>query len=368
MAVVRVAHVVGKMSGGGVESAVMNYYRHIDRAQIQFDFLVDSDSTIVPSDEINRLGGRVIEIPPYQEQFAYQKTLIDLFRNEQWPIVESHVNALSVFPLHAAKKAGVPVRIAHSHSTSGKGEHKKNLVKTLLKPFANVYPTNRVACSRAAGEWLFGSEANFDIVYNAIELDRFKFDAETRAKTRAALGLSDDALVVGHIGRFTEQKNQSFLVQAFVEVARRRPESVLVLVGTGVQRTSVEEMVRSRGLLDRVKFLGQRRDADRLYQAMDVFALPSLYEGLGIVAIEAQRSGLPCVVSDRITREVDLTGTVEFLPIDDPHSWSMRLAAAVTRSNRSVNPLAFQQYEIGRSAALLARRYRELARCAGRIS
>ena len=130
---IRVAQVVGKMVGGGVEAVVMNYYRHIDRSKVQFDFLVDSDSTLVPREEIESLGGRIFEIPPYQHAIEYQRELQSLFTQEGWKIVHSHINALSVFPLRAAKKAGVPVRIAHSHSTSGKGEFAKNALKDCFR-------------------------------------------------------------------------------------------------------------------------------------------------------------------------------------------------------------------------------------------
>ena len=202
---VRVAHVMGKMVGGGVEAVVMNYYRHIDRSRVQFDFLVDEDSAFVPREEIGSLGGRVFEVPPYQRPFAYARSLESLFADEGWPIVHSHVNALSVFPLRVAARAGVPVRIAHSHSTAGKGEPVKNALKRLLRTQANRYPTHRLACSRYAGEWLFGEGAGFDVLYNAIELDRFPFNAEVRAEARADLGLVGDELAVGHVGRFMAQ-------------------------------------------------------------------------------------------------------------------------------------------------------------------
>ena len=153
---IRVAQIMGYMDGGGVEQVVMNYYRHIDRSRVQFDFLVCEGSGMVPSDEIEALGGRVFMVPGYRRLPRYMAELERLFREERWPIVHSHVNALSVFPLRAAKKAGVPVRIAHSHSTAGKGEPVKNAAKAVLKCFANVYPTHRMACSRYAGEWLFG--------------------------------------------------------------------------------------------------------------------------------------------------------------------------------------------------------------------
>ena len=357
---VRVAHVMGKMVGGGVEAVVMNYYRHIDRSRVQFDFLVDEDSAFVPREEIGSLGGRVFEVPPYQRPFAYARSLESLFADEGWPIVHSHVNALSVVPLRGAARAGVPVRIAHSHSTAGKGEPVKNALKRLLRTQANRYPTHRLACSRYAGEWLFGEGAGFDVLYNAIELDRFPFNAEVRAEARADLGLVGDELAVGHVGRFMAQKNHTFLLDAFAEVAARRPDAVLLLVGAGELRSFVECRAAERGLAGRVRFLGQRDDVERLYQAFDAFALPSLYEGLGLVGVEAQRAGLPCLLSDAITREVDVTGTVRFLPIDEPSAWADALCALRAGERVPVRPESFSDYDIDAAAGRLAERYLDL--------
>lgn len=358
---VRVAHVVGKMVGGGVEQVVMNYYRHIDRDRVQFDFLVDADSMLVPRDEIESLGGRVFVIPPYQHVVAYQKELVRLFRQERWPIVHSHVNALSVFPLRAAKRAGVPVRIAHSHSTSGRGEFTKNVAKTVLRPLSNVYPTHRMACSRYAGEWLFGKGVSFEVLYNAIDLSRFSFDAKVRAQARADLGLIGGQTVIGHVGRFMPQKNHRFLIEAFALAARRRPDLVLVLVGAGEAEAHAESWAVERGVADRVMFLGQRSDVDRLYQAFDAFVLPSLYEGLPLVSVEAQAAGLPCFLSDRITHEVDVTGTVRFLSIDDPSSWKDALAKVEIGGRTSVRRADFRGYDINYAAEELAVRYTKLA-------
>ena len=267
---VRVAQVVGKMVGGGVEAVVMNYYRHIDRSKVQFDFLVDSDSTLVPRDEIESLGGRVFEIPPYQHIAEYQRELQRLFKQEGWKIVHSHINALSVFPLRAAKKAGVSVRIAHSHSTSGKGEYAKNALKAVLKTQSNRYPTHRFACSQFAGEWLFGQAAHFEVVYNAIDLDRFRFNAEARAQARADLGL---------------------------------------------------------------------------------------------VGVEAQVSGLPCLLSDAITREVDVTGECKFLPIDSPAVWADEIDSLLPYSYEgrlSISSGQFADYNIELQGERLTYKYLDL--------
>lgn len=358
---IRVAQVMGYMDGGGVEQVVMNYYRRIDRSRVQFDFLVCEGSGMVPREEIESLGGRVFMIPSYQHQVRYQRELVALFRGERWPIVHSHVNALSVFPLRAAKRAGVPVRIAHSHSTAGGGETAKNLVKSVLKRFSNVYPTHRMACSRYAGEWLFGKKADFEVLHNAIELSRFSFDPEVRAQMRAELGISDGQLAIGHVGRFMPQKNHRFLIDVFSEVARRREDAVLLLVGAGEDESLARSWAAERGVSDRVMFLGRRGDVGRLYQAFDVFCLPSLYEGLPLVSVEAQIARLSCLLSDRITREVDVTGTVSFLPIDDPAPWADALCAMAPGGRLAVSREDFRDYDIDRAAERLCSRYAELA-------
>ena len=230
---IRVAQVVGKMNGGGVEAVVMNYFRHIDRTKIQFDFIVDSDSTLIPRKEIESLGGRVFEIEPYQHIIEYQRELLHLFKQEAWTIVHSHINTLSVFPLRAAKKAGVPVRIAHSHSTSGKGEYAKNAAKWALRSLANVYPTNRAACSETAGRWLFGETHDYTLFYNAIDLRKYAFDVNERRRIRNELAIGDGTFVVGHVGRFMTQKNHSFLISAFARFLKLEPDSLLLLAGNG---------------------------------------------------------------------------------------------------------------------------------------
>lgn len=362
VAPIRVAQVMGYMDGGGVEQVVMNYYRHIDRSRVQFDFLVCEGSGMVPREEIESMGGRVFMVPPYKELPRYMREMERLFRAERWPIVHSHVNALSVFPLRAAKHAGVPVRIAHSHSTAGRGETAKNAAKSVLKRFANAYPTHRMACSRYAGEWLFGKGADFEVVYNAVDLSRFSFDAGTRAQARADLGLVGDQLAVGHVGRFMPQKNQRFLIEAFAELAGLRPDAVLLLVGSGEAVPLAESWAAEHGVADKVMFFGQRDDVGRLYQAFDAFVLPSLYEGLPLVSVEAQAAGLPCFLSDRITRELDVTGTVRFLPIDGASVWAEALAGVEPGERITALREDFENYDIDRAAGRLAARYLELAR------
>ena len=298
---VRIAVVIGKMVGGGVEQTVMNYYKHIDRSKIQYDFFVDKDSTLVPKKEIENLGGRIIWIPPYQKYITYHKALYRAFKENSYPLVYSHINTLSVFPLFAAWRANVPIRIAHNHSTAGKDETLKNIIKYNLRPFSKLFPTALCACSEYAGAWLFGKKAvsrgNVKIWNNSVEIDQFIYREEKRIETRNKLGLKQNQFVVGHVGRFIHQKNHMFLLDIFAQIHQRRPDSVLLLIGTGKLMDSVKNKAHLMLPDDSIRFLGNRTDVADLYQAMDLFLFPSFFEGLGMVAIEAQIAGLPVLAS-----------------------------------------------------------------------
>ena len=300
----------------------MNYYRHIDRTKIQYDFIIDSDSSdpyIKP--EIEALGGRIITVPPYQKPIAYHKALCKLFTDNHYPLVYSHLNTLSVFPLFAAWRAGVPIRVAHSHTTAGKGrgETKRNIMKYILRNFSRVFPTEICACSRLAGEFQFGKHAMNSgrvlIWPNAIETERFAYSETVRHETRKALKLTDK-FIVGHAGRFMPQKNHSFLIDIFAEIRKRRDDAVLLLAGDGPLMDSVKAKVQRLGLSECVVFLGSVGDMERYYQAMDVFVLPSLYEGLPVVGSEVQVSGLPFLCADTVTPETKFCDNLHFMPLN----------------------------------------------------
>jgi glycosyltransferase EpsF len=330
---------MGKMVNGGVEAVIMNYYRNIDRSKIQFDFFVDADSTVIPKDEIEQLGGRVYIVPPYQKLPAYIRELTKIFKANQYKIVHSNLNTLSVFPLYAAKKAGVPFRIAHNHSTAGKGETKKNILKYILRPFAKINATHYAACSEYAGEWLFGKKSmqngEVTVFSNAIDLDKFKYDEAVRADVRRELGI-EGKLVIGHVGRFCYQKNHEFLIDIFEQVHKKEPNTVLLLIGDGETRASIENAVNSKGLANNVKFLGIRSDVNRLYQAMDVFLFPSRYEGLPVTGVEAQTSGLPCVLSSAITKEIDILKSNKMLDLNiGVYAWRDEVINALHIDNKT---------------------------------
>lgn len=352
---------------GGVESVVMNYYRNMDRDRVQFDFICDEDSTDIPYEEIKELGGRVYLIPSYTKVFKYQKELIKILRENKYKIVHSHINTLSVFSLHAAKKAGVPVRIAHSHSTTNRAEWKKNIIKQILRPFSKVYATDYFACSELAGRWLFGNKA-YDkgkvyILNNAIDVEKFAYNEEMRKKKRIELNIDDNTIVIGHIGRFVKQKNHKKLIEIFNEVHKQNKNTILLLAGQGPLMNDVKKQVDDNGLKDSVIFLGQRDDVNELYQAFDVFLLPSLYEGLPVVGIEAQAAGLLCIFSDNMTKETKVLETTEFLSLSkDEKKWANEEIKAVKgyKRNDTIKEISNNGFNIKKETEKIESRYIDL--------
>lgn len=361
---IRIAQIIGKWVGGGVEAVVMNYYRNIDRNKIQFDFICDEDSTNIPYDEIKKLGGKVIIIPPYQKVIEYHKALKKVLKEGNYKIVHSHINTLSVFPLFAAKCVGVPVRIAHSHSTSNKKEWKKTLMKNALKPFSKVFATDYFACTEHAGRWLFGDKeydkGNVYLLNNAIDLDKFKYDEKVRKRKRKELGIKDDTFVIGHIGRFVAQKNHTFLIDIFNELHKKNKKTILLLIGQGPLMDEIKEKVEDLNLTKNVIFLGQRDDVNELYQAMDLFFFPSLYEGLGMVLIEAQASGLPCVCSTEVPKIAKVTNNLVFIPLfSSREEWTLKIVKLLKKYERKDCKKYIQKhsYDITEESKKLEKKY-----------
>lgn len=336
---IRIASVIGRYIGGGVEAVTINYYRNIDKNKVQLDFICDEDSTNIPYEEIERMGGKVIIIPSYSKPFKYHKALKRVLKEGNYKIIHSNINTLSVFSLFAAKCAGVPVRIAHSHSTTNKKEKKKNLMKQILRPFSKVFATDYMCCSELAGRWLFGNKeydkGNVYLLNNAIDLDKFKYNESLRKKKRKELSIKDNALVIGHIGRFVAQKNHDFLIDIFNEIHKKNNNSILLLAGQGPLMEDIKNKVKELNLEDSVKFLGQRNDANELYQAFDVFLLPSLYEGLPVVGVEAQASGLLCYLSDDMTKETKVLDITKFMSLNNtPEEWADNILDDVKKYKR----------------------------------
>lgn len=324
----RILCVLGNLRAGGVESIMFSYYRFLDKEKYQYDFLYEEGSKFDVPDEILALGARAYKIPPVKKPVKYVKEVCRIIKEGKYSIVHSNMNTLSVFSLFAALLCGVKYRVLHNHTTSSPVEKKRDLVKKLLRPFNTVLANKPCACSELAARWMYGDRAfekgKVQVFRNGVDVDRFKFNLQHREEIRREFGIGDKKLI-GHIGRFMTQKNHFFLVDLFCKCVEKDENSILMLVGGGELFDSVKSYVTEKGIADKVIFAGFRDDTYKLYSAFDVFVLPSFYEGLPVVGMEACASGLPLLLSDKITKECAVTDAVEFLPIDDPSVWAEKL-------------------------------------------
>lgn len=307
---------------------LMNHYRVLDRDKVQFDFLLHGLHEGEYEAEVKTLGGRVFHAPlirpwTYPKYFKW----LDRFFAEHagdYVAVHGHIQENSGLALHYAKKYGISNRLMSSHAAPATKDY-----KFIFREFARLYfkksVTHRLACGEAAGKHLYRNEP-FEIIHNAIDTSRFDYDEATRNELRHSLGIDADEFVVGHVGRFDANKNHKFLLEVFDRFLKAQPKSKLVLVGDGELFDDIKNKVEHKGLTGKVILTGSRADVDKLLQAFDVFVLTSIYEGLPVSVIEAQAAGLPCVLSDTIDIDCDITGNIEFLPLDAPVSeWAETL-------------------------------------------
>lgn len=330
---IRVAQILNRMDSGGIEAVVFNYYRQIDRSKVQFDFYFAEGSSLPQRTELEALGAGLYPIPPYSRPIAYHKALYTAFRQQGYKIVHAHLSTMSVFPLFAAWRAGAPVRICHNHSTAHWGEGAKTLLKYILRPFNKLFATDWFACGETAGRWMYGDRAfesgRVTVMPNAIDTAKFAYDPAARTALREELSIPQNAFVVGHVGRFMYQKNHTFLLCAFAELLKARPNSHLLLIGEGELLEETQQQAELLGIRDKIIFTGARQDVNKLYSAMDVFCLPSFYEGMPVVAWEAQANGLACVFSDKVSREAARAKSSFFLSL---HAAAMEWAAVIQRA------------------------------------
>lgn len=304
--------------------------------------------------------------PYYKNPIAFMWDIYKVIKRHHYRIVHSNMNTLSAFSLFAAWAAGAPVRILHNHSTSSPGETKRNIMKFMLRPFARLFATHYFACSRLAGEWMYGRKmmdsGKVKIVNNALDLKKYAFNSRKREMLRKELGFTDE-FVIGHVGRFMFQKNHEFLIDVFVKAYKKNPHMVLLLIGDGPLRSAMEEKVKKLGLTDHVNFLGLRNDVQNLYNVMDIFVLPSHYEGLPVVGVEAQANGLPCLFSTKVTKETHLTHSAQFLDLSTGASkWAERIVSMKYKRNEEVGEELRQAgFEINKEARNLANFYTKLS-------
>ncbi|WP_419893011.1 glycosyltransferase family 1 protein [Oceanobacillus kimchii] len=326
---IRILHIVTRMDAAGIETLLMNFYRNINRTRVQFDFLTHREDKGFYDNEIEELGGNIYHVPsinPFKHA-EYIKSLNNFFYEKKniYNIVHSHINTYSMYPLRSAKKAGIPIRIAHSHIANvpfGLKTPFRIYTKSRIKQFSNY----NFACSNMAGEWLFGRKAitknNFKLVTNSIDSEKYIYNQNTKNKLIKEMNLNDN-FIIGHIGRFTKQKNHRYLIDVFSEIYKKNPKAILLLVGDGPLRTEMEMRVLKLNLQDAVIFTGVKSNIHELLQLIDVFVLPSLFEGLGIVAIEAQAAGVPCIVSNKVPKEAFITNRIRSLSLNlDKELWA----------------------------------------------
>lgn len=317
---IRVLHVFGRLDRGGAETEIMNLYREIDRSKIQFDFVKHTDDSCSYDDEILSLGGHIYSAPAFNivNLNNYKNFWTQFFeRHSEHKIVHGHMRTTAFIYLALAKKYNKET-IAHSHSISnGIGFYAK--IKDILQlPIRNT-ANFLFACTDEAGRWLFGNDvvnrSNYFLIKNAIDPRKYEYNVQTRTSIRKKLNLEEN-VVIGHVGRFIPVKNQNFLLEVFCELVKKNSEVKLLMIGEGKDREKIENKINSLNLKSKVILLGERSDVADLMQAMDIFVFPSINEGLGMVAIEAQAAGLPVLASSSIPEDIKVTQNIKQLPLD----------------------------------------------------
>ena len=313
------------MKLGGTEMFLMNYYRKLDTERVQFDFVFQGDDNGLFDQEINERGGLIFHIPfKGKHPIKFSNGLASLIKNRQYKVVYGQMDAMNAWVLWIAKKNHVPVRISHSHSSNVQGGFVKRIFNQFVKRFIPFVATDFWCCGELAGRWLYGDKL-FDsgkviTIHNAIDLEDYKFDIVSRTRIREKYNLSD-SFVIGTVGRLSDVKNHSFLIDVYSEVQKMLKNSKLLLVGDGPLRKKLEEKVNQLGLSEFVIFTGNQSKPALFYNAMDVFILPSFFEGLSISMIEAQANGLKCICSNGVTEESHINNVLQLNLDEDIRKW-----------------------------------------------
>lgn len=343
---IRVLQVIGAMDRGGAETLVMNLYRNIDRSRIQFDFLVNEKRECDFDSEIKELGGKIYYIPRYKifNYFHYKAECRKFFSNHHYSIVHGHIGLPAAIYLNIAKHNGA-FTIAHSHRANfplNPSELAFRICSSSVRNVADYF----IACSEQAGIDRFGNAIthgpNYAVLKNGVDLNKMHYDQAARALIRNELNIPLNAPVFGHVGRLTEIKNHRFLLDVFSEILKRKPESILLLCGRGELEKQLKFQAQELGIDQSVQFLGVRDDIPKVLSAVDVFLFPSLSEGLGLAVVEAQSSGLPCIVSTGVPDSVKIREQTEFLDLSlGANKWASEAIKALSECDASTRDKAF---------------------------
>lgn len=359
----RVLHMIGSLNIGGSQAMIMNLYRNIDREQIQFDFILDHPEQLYFAEEVKALGGKIYFVPEFvgTNLPGVRKAWHQFFKEHpEYKILHSHVRSYASVYLPIAKKHGLKT-IIHSHSTSN-GSGIASVAKKILQYPLRFQADYFMGCSEESGRWLFGEKiVNSDKYYllkNAIDANAFRYNPEKRIECRKLLGIGDEKVFV-HVGRFHPAKNHMFLLDVYSEIHRRNQKTILMLVGDGDLKEAIQTKIQELHLTDSVMMLGNRNDVPELLQVADCFLFPSLYEGLGIVAIEAQAAGLPCICSESVPRLVNVSDDCYFVPFDVTQWVEVSANTRTTRMDM-YQKIAEQGFDVKESAKWLMNFYQEI--------
>lgn len=342
----------------GITSVIMNYYRNMDRTGMQIDFVVNNKLDDEFRAELEGNGATVYHIPRKSDPLGYMRRLYRVCKDGDYDVVHIHGNsAMMLFDVLPAALARVPVRVVHSHNTTCS----HMMLHKLFKPLFHRCYTHGLACGEDAGRWLYGKRP-FTVLKNGIELEGYRYDPAVREEYRRKID-AGERTVIGHVGNFIEQKNHTFLLDWFAELSREDDRYLLLLLGDGQLSDEMKEKAHRLGLDGKVLFAGKSTKARCYFQAMDLFALPSLHEGLPVVLVEAQAAGLPCLVADTVATEANLTGTLRYLPIDSTRAWVDAVRSVQVASDRAaqsdvwIGRIAQAGYDIKQSADIMRALY-----------
>ena len=345
----------------GVSAVVMNYYSRLDHSRITFDFMLNEEPALDIRAYIESRGSKIFVMPALKaaNTFRYIRALKEFYKTNDYKIIHGHVANSAVFYLGLAKNA--PHRLIHSHSTRSSDVFLKRVRNRFLIMFIKSVATGYLACSKEAAGFLFGKAENVTIISNAIYAGKYTFSSEKREEIRSSLGLKDE-FVIGHVGRFSAGKNHSFLIDVFQEIYKLNEDVRLILTGVGELYEEIAQKVKKLGLSDAIIFVGISDSIPAFMSAMDIFVLPSLFEGFGLVCVEAQASGLSVLASDNVPRVIDISGKVEFLSLDRS-LWAkklMSLSANRDAGEKRENKVAGGMFDIETQAPRLCEYYENL--------
>ncbi len=363
---IKIAHIVGGLHNGGVEAVIYNHFSHLDMEKFETHIIANSPSVPECEEQFRKLGFIIHVLPERKKDFfGNLKQTISIFKENNFDIIHVHMNLFCFYHTFLGKMCGIPIRIAHAHLVEYPTNPIRIFVDGIKKRLTRMTANRYFACGKTAGEYLFGkrnvANGKVFILNNAIDVSKFLYKEETRNSLRAELGITEHCLCIGNIARFTEQKNHSFLIDIFYEISKSRADTKLLLLGKGELEPVIRDKVKKMGLDNKVLFLGVHSDIENYYQAMDVFLFPSLYEGLGIVLVEAQSSGLMCYSSDTVPKEVRLSTLVKFISLKkSAKQWADTIVSQGVNPKRNVNMKTMVEhsgYEIHQSAKRLEHFY-----------